>query len=486
MIHEAGHLAAAKIFNVYCDDYSIGFGPAILHKKPKNKETYFSIRAIPFGGFVSMASDIGELRPGLVIPKERTIKGIKRWKAAIIMSAGVIMNVLLSITLLFVFNVAFPKKGLFSDVLTFEAGSKASEIGLVEYNVDTHEGDFIHFYSDPRYVGTNEEVYYYDVHAVATFEDDSEIPVIAAVFTKDISFSNYNLDNLIRYFTHYTSLETEKGGYYANYAEEITANYKNNGAALTKITLSPIFLHNEKDSWYCTHEEKNVPASEIVSKEVDGVTYYYHSTCDSEQKHPEYLIANVARSSTNDITLNVVQKDGNKTLEKSGLSLYYMERYLPFNERVKNTFQTFGESAGLIFRTIGGLFVGQGWNNVGSIVQVYTQQATIFTSFGPSYLIYYWGLISINLAIVNLLPFPGLDGWQLLVLAIEGSVNAVKRGKEKAAAKKNGVLPAGEENKEHEDWRIPEKVKNIVSYIGLGLLFVLMAILILKDVVGLF
>jgi hypothetical protein len=75
------------------------------------------------------------------------------------MSAGVIMNVLLSITLLFVFNVAFPKKGLFSDVLTFEAGSKASEIGLVEYNVDTHEGDFIHFYSDPRYVGTNEEGY---------------------------------------------------------------------------------------------------------------------------------------------------------------------------------------------------------------------------------------------------------------------------------------------------------------------------------------
>ena len=54
MIHEAGHLAAAKIFNVYCFDYSIGFGPALLHVKRKRGETYFSIRAIPFGGFVSM------------------------------------------------------------------------------------------------------------------------------------------------------------------------------------------------------------------------------------------------------------------------------------------------------------------------------------------------------------------------------------------------------------------------------------------------
>ena len=54
MIHEAGHLAAAKIFNVYCFDYSIGFGPALLHVKRKRGETYFSIRAIPFVGFVSM------------------------------------------------------------------------------------------------------------------------------------------------------------------------------------------------------------------------------------------------------------------------------------------------------------------------------------------------------------------------------------------------------------------------------------------------
>ena len=35
-VHEAGHLAAAKIFKVYCFEYAIGFGPKIFSKKRKN------------------------------------------------------------------------------------------------------------------------------------------------------------------------------------------------------------------------------------------------------------------------------------------------------------------------------------------------------------------------------------------------------------------------------------------------------------------
>ena len=60
MIHELGHFAAAKVFKVYCMDFSIGFGKAFFHKKRKNGETYFSLRVVPFGGFVAMAEDEGE------------------------------------------------------------------------------------------------------------------------------------------------------------------------------------------------------------------------------------------------------------------------------------------------------------------------------------------------------------------------------------------------------------------------------------------
>ena len=66
----------------------------------------------------------------------------------------------------------------------------------------------------------------------------------------------------------------------------------------------------------------------------------------------------------------------------------------------------------------------------------------------------YWGFISVNLAIFNLLPFPGLDGWQLLVLIIEGTTRK----------------------------KIPEKVKNIVSLVGIGLLLLLMVFIVGKDV----
>ena len=54
-LHEAGHFYMAKKFDVLCHDYSIGMGPAIYKKK--GKETTFCVRAIPIGGFVSMAGE---------------------------------------------------------------------------------------------------------------------------------------------------------------------------------------------------------------------------------------------------------------------------------------------------------------------------------------------------------------------------------------------------------------------------------------------
>ncbi len=54
-IHELGHLIFAKKAGILCYEYSIGLGPALYTKK--GKETNFSIRAIPIGGFVSMAGE---------------------------------------------------------------------------------------------------------------------------------------------------------------------------------------------------------------------------------------------------------------------------------------------------------------------------------------------------------------------------------------------------------------------------------------------
>ena len=86
------------------------------------------------------------------------------------------------------------------------------------------------------------------------------------------------------------------------------------------------------------------------------------------------------------------------------------------------------------------------------------QTTNILKDFGLARFIYIWGLISVNLAIVNLLPFPGLDGWQIVVLIVEAVA--------------------------HRD--IPDKVKTIVSFVGLAILFAFMIMILIKDVIGLF
>ena len=55
LIHEAGHFLVAKKSGILCHEFSIGMGPLIW--QTKKGETMFSIRAIPFGGYVAMAGE---------------------------------------------------------------------------------------------------------------------------------------------------------------------------------------------------------------------------------------------------------------------------------------------------------------------------------------------------------------------------------------------------------------------------------------------
>ena len=104
IVHELGHLAAAKAFNVFCLEYSVGVGPLLFKKKRKNGETQFSLRAIPFGGYVSMYSEGVELPEGVEVPESRSLNGVKWWKRGIILLAGVAMNAVLALTFFFVSN----------------------------------------------------------------------------------------------------------------------------------------------------------------------------------------------------------------------------------------------------------------------------------------------------------------------------------------------------------------------------------------------
>ncbi len=55
LIHELGHFIMAKRAGILCHEFSIGMGPLIYSKK--KGETLYAIRAIPLGGYVSMAGE---------------------------------------------------------------------------------------------------------------------------------------------------------------------------------------------------------------------------------------------------------------------------------------------------------------------------------------------------------------------------------------------------------------------------------------------
>lgn len=100
LIHELGHLLAAKKFNVYCYEFSIGMGPKIFSKK--YKETVYSIRLLPLGGYVSMAGE-GDLNQQLNekydvkdLPLNRTLLGVNKIKRIIIFLAGILFNFILA------------------------------------------------------------------------------------------------------------------------------------------------------------------------------------------------------------------------------------------------------------------------------------------------------------------------------------------------------------------------------------------------------
>lgn len=99
VVHELGHMLVAKHFGVYCHEFSLGMGPVLYQKK--GKETTYSIRAIPFGGYVLMAgeedgSQDDETEWLKEVPENRKLTSKPTYQKVLVMLAGVIMNFLLA------------------------------------------------------------------------------------------------------------------------------------------------------------------------------------------------------------------------------------------------------------------------------------------------------------------------------------------------------------------------------------------------------
>lgn len=364
-LHELGHLLVAKKFNVYCAEYSIGMGPLLFKVKKPNQETQFSIRAIPIGGFVSMAGEgseeIDEMKD---VPKERFLTSIKRWKRALIMVAGVFVNFVLSLILFFGSGLASPildesKQSFKVMDSTSKVTYLASEAGLTSNDVITN---FKYVFN----IGSSEKV-----------------------SSKEIA-SGRDL-----YKAYYMSGLDEK-----EYAPTSTND---------KLTV-------------------------------------YLTTIDS--RTISFTISAVEQTVKNAFGPDVVYYSWN--LNEAGLD--FNTRHRNFKEAMNRASDEFVTSL-TSFKV---LFQPGGWKNLGGVISVY-QVSSYATGVGFYYYLYVWGYISLNLAIVNLLPFPGLDGWHLVVCAFEGITRK----------------------------DMPTKVREVMSVIGTVLLIGLMIFVTVLDILRL-
>src|SRR6516165_9007101 len=94
ILHEWGHYIAARRNGVGVEEFGIGFPPKVWGKKVKG--TLYSVNLWPLGGFVRLrGEDTGDTRPG-------TFGGAKYSTKAKVLLAGVGMNLLTAVVILFV------------------------------------------------------------------------------------------------------------------------------------------------------------------------------------------------------------------------------------------------------------------------------------------------------------------------------------------------------------------------------------------------
>ena len=432
-IHELGHLSTAKIFNVFCYEYSIGFGKEffkkkLYYKRKKNplyvakdgevikpckdpnyelvqSETYFSLRMIPLGGYVSMAGEDNLEFDDKIIPKERSIEGINNFKKIIIFVSGVFFNFVLAFLLFFI-NFAFTNQ--------LESLASSSNQITVSDLIDNDES-----LAHKNNIETGDRILsaYQEYHNVT---GSSEI-----IYFPDNKYSK-DLDVYLSYKDN------------TNYLKEDCISY----------AIQDCFLYK----YYSTVDSNNYVCP-TPFKDIEPNYNTYRIIHLKIQKNSSNEIKDISFRSN--YSLTKINSDDVFKSSLIGLSPFTRTYRNTLNQAFIKSGQTFGSLFTQLYGALFSIFTPRGWTNVGGIISVYRVTANTFTSGNIGNFIFIWGYISLNLGCFNLLPFPGLDGWQTLLALIE----SISRRK------------------------INKKAKGIFNIIGLVLLFAFASVLIVKDII---
>jgi regulator of sigma E protease len=401
-IHELGHFLAAKMFGMRVERFSVGFPPRIWGFK--RGDTDYCIGATPLGGYVKISGMVDESMDTEHLaaePQPWEYRSKPIWQRMVVITAGVIFNMILAF---FIYTGIYSTLGKPSLPIEQVAGIYVPEGSLLE-NVG--------FKTDDKIVGVNGNY-------VDAFE---ELISISELTNRNLSYQVVREGITIDLFMPTTFLDSlqQKNfiGYYNVYLPIISSISLGSPAEDAGLQSGDRFV------------------------EVNGEPVNYWLQVTQAIRGTEGVIDFVVEREGQRLTLSIEPYENrtigiNTSLAQAGAT----SAQLSFGESIIEGWEQVGEQTMGIIGGFSRMFSGDISirQNIGGPIAIadLTKQAVDQNGW-----LGFWqitALLSITLAIMNILPIPALDGGHLAFLVYEGIARKEPAEKVKIAAQNIGFL----------------------------------------------
>ena len=398
LIHEAGHFIAAKAVGIRVDKFGFGlpFGPTLFSKK--FGETEILIHACLLGGYVSFPDDEEECDLPADSPQRFCNKSLAQ--RALVISAGVICNILLAYFLIFCTGFVWKQLPDNKFTVSFESFSPTAVESAL--NSGFEKGDIIYKINGTQIV--------YPIAINKFFTLSKEFDGAAAQKIIDEKYNKLKELN--------PDINTE---------ETISAG--------TTIKLpeftdeEAISLSNDNIMGLEKYKSNETELSDTQKTIRDKINYNTEYTLEEDAKLIDIAaaisdtkkpISIIVIRNNEEIPLNIVYTGKDGIL---GIQQTYTEQYTEtktLKQLVAGTIHYVNYNMGFMVYTLGKLFTGKipmsEMNGIIAITKIGTEIIAYKGIFDGLLLT---AMISLNLAIINILPIPALDGGHLMFIIIE-------------------------------------------------------------------
>ncbi len=379
LIHELGHFWAALAVGVKVETFSIGFGPRLFGFK--RGDTDFRVSAILFGGYVRM---LGEQPGESPVTDPRSFQAKSRWQRAIVIAAGPIMNVLLAIALVTgLYMYAFPKQADTTDptITGIAPHSAAASAGL-------HVGDKI--------IAIN----------------GKQNPNWEYVMTQEALNANHAIPVTVlrhgspMHFQVTPQMDAKEGigeaGWSGEGAVEVGSVQKGSPAQAAGLKVGDIFVR-------------------VNGQPVASIIGIQQAVFKSHGKPLNFQVTRKGQARPEDITVAAKSTGDPKKPWLIGIAFKAPVQFvkLGFLPALGESIHFNRTNAAMIFQVLGSLIERRvSTKSVAGPIGMAQMSSEAAQQGAWSYL-FLMAIVSLQLAIFNLLPIPILDGGTLLMLAIE-------------------------------------------------------------------